>query len=414
MLIDCAALKGLSVRYIFAFIVLVFIVSFSPILTVYYNSVQVNNFLAQAQLLFFILVARESIQVMIYFFNDREEFFSASIILGFISVVLISYFFVSSSGRSFVYISNLLFFIGLVYFFFKFESAGILLIEFKIISVVFVSVAFSVFLLLDGDSFYSSVSMNPPVYRNIRHLNYELMVAMAGLVLIYVLGRLRIIWFVPIFLFFSLVAVWSGGRGQLVALVIFLIFIFFSKRYAVSSLSVFLVLAAAFMVFVSGESALLLGQIEDTFESSSFNDVSSGRVAIWRETWDGVLRSGWLGNGADSFRVFEIGPDFIIHPHNSILQFAFEFGFLGLILVVLFFAWTGIWCIRTIFNLKSGVFLKVGASFLLSMYAYSLVDGVFYHGIPLSFMIIFGALLFVEAKKERSGTTFSEASVPRT
>ena len=89
-----------AVRYIFAIIVLIFIVGFSPIFTVYHNSVQTNNFIAQLQLLFFVLLARETVREIVLFFSERRNIGAMFFILAFSFLVIFSYFFVSASVRS--------------------------------------------------------------------------------------------------------------------------------------------------------------------------------------------------------------------------------------------------------------------------------------------------------------------------
>ncbi|WP_189576803.1 O-antigen ligase family protein [Marinobacter zhanjiangensis] len=392
--------RWIQFRHSAALLVLVFIVAFVPLLTIRHNSVQANNYVALAQVLFFLFLIRETLRTIgKVVLNSRHIILSCFLGLA-ILIIVFSLFKVGGYDRAIYYISGFLFFFSLVYFFRNFNELYLVIAWLKIVSVLLVSMTFFIGLFWYREDFYSFVISDPPVYGNIRHFNYELMMAFGALYLLVVSKNVGFYIFSIFFLIFATFSVWTGGRAQLLSLLILMVLLVFSKCYREAAVGMLMLALAFVLVFLSGETMILLGQLDRTFDSAAIDQMSSGRLTLWYQTWSVGLEAGWLGHGADSFRSFDIVSNSIVQPHNSILQFFFEYGFLGLVLSVCFFIWTSLICLRVIF-LSSGVrFLKCLVSFLLSMYAYGLLTGIFYHAIPLSYMIILGALCFSELNKQ--------------
>jgi O-antigen ligase len=67
-------------------------------------------------------------------------------------------------------------------------------------------------------------------------------------------------------------------------------------------------------------------------------DVSAGRMEIWAHVWTQILHDPIFGHGDQ--RLYVSVPDLIfIHPHNSVLQIAIQWGFVG---AALFFGLVGV------------------------------------------------------------------------
>src|SRR5690606_10923234 len=111
-----------------------------------------------------------------------------------------------------------------------------------------------------------------------------------------------------------------------------------------ASVAVLSIIAAYFMVLFSGETEFLSRQLDRTVDSGNLNGISSGRLSIWERAIEEAMTGGWFGHGADSFQKFD--TTFIVHPHNAIVQFLFEYGFWGLLLCIVFFAWTTVICLK--------------------------------------------------------------------
>jgi len=75
---------------------------------------------------------------------------------------------------------------------------------------------------------------------------------------------------------------------------------------------------------------------------------TSGRVAIWGETWQSAIEAPWIGKGAGSASahladLFEN----IAHPHNDYLRILHDYGVVGLMLFLFGFARVGLLYWRT-------------------------------------------------------------------
>ena len=386
-----------SIRYLSAIIVLFAIISIAPLITVSYNSVQTNFIVALAQVLFFAFLMRGSVEEVSLIFSDSRNVVTSIFVCLFLCIILFSFGSNGGTGRSFFYVSNIIFFFALVYFLSRFEGVLRDLLVLKIVSISVICLVFLFIRVVEGPSFYSYVFGSPDIYRHLRHLNYDLMICMGAVFLLAVSGRVSSVnFYVPVFIF-SVFLFWTGGRGQFIALMIFLFFLLFSGLRKLS-LKVFPILALAFfLVILAGETNFLFGQMEKSLDSDTVNRISSGRLQIWSDAWSESLKGGLIGHGADAYRDF--GPKNVVQPHNSIVQFMFEYGIIGLIICIGFFLVTAFICIRFVFSSRVSDQLKVLSSFVLSMYAYSLVDGIFYHAIPFSFMVLVAAVFFVELER---------------
>lgn len=386
-------------RHWLAFCVLAFIVAFLPLLTIRLNSPQTNSSVMLAQVLFFLLLFRESLAVFHQVLAWPGGILIRLLIILALCLVVLSFMVSGGDDRALYYLSSIFFFFALVHFFGESDKNFQSVLWLKVLSVMAVSIVFGADIILGGEDYYSNVIFDPPVYRNIRHYNYDLMMASGAL---YVLLLSRCIGFRTFSLLFAILSVfsvWTGGRGQLLSLLALVVLVLLSRCYREAAVGLCLLALAFFVVLISGESQLLLGQIDRTFDSAAMDKVSSGRLSLWLDTWNEALKGGWIGHGADSFRNFDIGPGFIVHPHNAFLQFFFEYGFVGLILSICFFVWSGLFCFKVIFISSSSGVSKGGASLMLSLYGYGLLDGIFYHAIPFSFVIVLGAVFFSELRR---------------
>jgi len=328
----------------------------------------------------------------------KENYTFIGFIASFLVLIVFSAVLNGGFARSFFYFSNVLFFISLVVYFSISPDSFSKVLVWKIVSVFAVCFIFLLFRALDRDVFYTSVFKDPPIYRHLRHLNYDLMIALGASFLLLEKQKLRLsgfLWLASVFAVFSL---WTGGRGQLISLAIFIALCFFYVRIKLYFYIFMIFLVSFLLIWVSGETEFMFGQIEKTFEFSSINSISTGRLQIWQATFSEAVSGGWAGLGADQFKEFYSG--FIVHPHNSVLQFFFEYGFLGVSLTLAFLVWSGAKCLLIVFDSEQETNLRTMASLILSMYAYSLVDGIFYHAIPFSFMVFIAAGIFVHWKKD--------------
>ncbi|MBY6192831.1 hypothetical protein KUV78_03385 [Marinobacter hydrocarbonoclasticus] len=388
-----------SFRYWAALSILLLILAFIPLLTLVNNSVQTNYIVAQAQLLFFVFSVKEArLGFGLVFFENKSRFAQAFLVIA-LSLIVISVFVSGGYERFLFYFSSVIFFISLV----GFLSAKPMIFDFgliaKLVSVLVIGFYF-MFHVFHYEEVYQYIFRYPPLYNHLRHFNYDLMAAILAAIAIFYQRK-----YGYSLLFFSLLALgvfsmWTGGRGQLLSFFILSLLLALSGHARVASVAVFSMIIAYLMVLFSGEIEFASSQLERTLDSGDMNSISTGRWSLWKDTVEESLGGGWLGNGADAFQKFN--TTFIVHPHNAIVQFLFEYGFFGLLLCIVFFAWTTVVCLKLIFTKNTDVHVKVLSAFVIAMFAYSMVDGIFYHASPFAFMIFIGAALFVKAQRSRS------------
>jgi len=391
-------LVSTGVRHMVAFFFTFFIYFSIPFLTLSNNSVQVNNIVSIIPFIIILFFMHE-------FFNGVYKYFYLRgyclvLLFGaiFSAVVVFSIVFVGGYDRGMFYIGMLVLFFFLVLFMKSYPSFFYYVVWVKIIAILIASVFFVNIIISADAGVYKNIAIDPPIYRNIRHYNYDLMCAIGGLVFLYVSGKISKSWFFCICLFLCFMSLWTGGRGQLVALFIFMVLIFASRLYEVFWFFVLSVLFSVFVLVISDNTFLLSGQLEKTLFSEGLNRVSSGRLDIWVDSFNFANKSFFTGYGADSFRGYGIGPSFILHPHNSIIQFFFEYGVWGLVLFSAFFLWLMSLCFQCILFDKFSCVDKVLSSIIVVMLLYSLVDGIFYHAAPFSFFVSLVSALFFRIK----------------
>lgn len=252
---------------------------------------------------------------------------------------------------------------------------------------VFLMVIFMMMVGISSD--YDWVS-SLPGFTHIRHSGYFLMPAIAlstGMIATHE-GKRRHLHLVLLAINFGF-AIWIGSRGPLMAY--------------------FGVLAAAVLFFAMMRNARTIGTITlalaggalmsqaiPTPDHSSFNAVarfegnnsqsadklSSGRTEIWRDTWRGVLEHPVLGHGGNQFRLqVPAAKETYNHPHNSVLQLAYEWGLIGAAAMLGLLALLGGKLVRLTFAYpRRNLALFLAAS---SMTLFSLIDGVFYYNLPI-------------------------------
>src|SRR5690606_12700862 len=188
--------------------------------------------------------------------------------------------------------------------------------------VLLAALFFAGYLLMPGaDEAKSRIAINPPIFRNIRHFNYELAL-MVPLLLHYWprdrIGRIGAFLMMATLGYFS---VWSAGRGQAIALIIFFVLILGSRSMPISSRKLWDA-AVAFclggvLVFVLGETYLLDGAVTKSLGAETIDRLSSGRIGIWMHTLESVWRHDALLFGMGPDATLRLGTiSAYVHPHN--------------------------------------------------------------------------------------------------
>ena len=286
-----------------------------------------------------------------------------------------------------------------------FRSAGQKGMQFAFLvkAVVLMYAAWRFGLTLFGGSAPPVPGRRWPIYRHIRHFNYDL--ALVGGLLGGVfshqkwMSRLLILLGFLLLGFFSF---WSGGRGQMVAMCVMLVALIASHRQhedaRFAAMAVMAFLLGGVLVLCSGETQNLFHAVART-DKASLNAVSSGRLRIWVTTLSQTLSTPWgavFGYGPESFvrmGMYAKLRDPIVHPHNTIVQWVCEYGLLGtavLVAAAVNLGWRVVW--PALWSEKG--ILRLSAATLVGMAAFAMVDGVFYHASPLLFITLIWAFLY--------------------
>lgn len=252
--------------------------------------------------------------------------------------------------------------------------------------------------LLAEPALYNWVTQ-PPFFRNIRHLAYFLCVGMVvGAWAVFAFAGHSKVFALLAFVLAASMLLWSGGRGGFVAACmggICLQFRFGFKEHAQSWRWILLGILAAFLF-----SALfpvdspLMGWLSAMFRTggaSSADQVSSGRLAIWTSLIPHIVERPWFGWGGEAFMTLRESRRFV-QVHNGLLQLLIEWGIVGTLLVAVLIGrvfLTGVWNgLRKGYSVQTSESLAFGIPLVMSLLFLSMVDGVFYYGLPLAFMMI--------------------------
>ncbi|MHA6317010.1 O-antigen ligase family protein [Altererythrobacter sp. CAU 1778] len=125
---------------------------------------------------------------------------------------------------------------------------------------------------------------------------------------------------------------------------------------------------------------------------SKTQSVMSGREAFWAETATRIADHPWFGHGEGQFRhVVAVAEQSYNHPHNSVLQFLFQWGVVGTLAVALMLLPT---LLALPAKLKAERRLAVPCiSLVLAMAMMSMFEGSFFHVYPSLLTVICLAIL---------------------
>lgn len=238
-----------------------------------------------------------------------------------------------------------------------------------------------------------------PYHSHIRHLGYHgTVAASAGLAFSLLMPRLRLVGlFLSTFALFGLI--YFGSRGALLTWIVFVsaaVFLGADRKRLLLTAIVTLFVAWLAATSVGSFKAKHIGTVADRSVSTASVD---SRLHLWQGTLQAIKERPLFGYGPEGYQTSRCCAPGHIQAHNALLQIAIECGVIGL----LAFAWLakltiGDVLMRLYRQKKSGDPIVPGralvASMILSLLAYSMVDGILYHVIPLLILSILCALLF--------------------
>ena len=248
---------------------------------------------------------------------------------------------------------------------------------------------------LDGDIEWVSYL---PGFANIRHTGYIFAPAIAiSLASIAAKPTEFVKTHMLLIIVNSALLLWLGSRGAvfgiLVAFVVCLVC--FSEMRSIRFLS-----RAAFAA-ISGAILSILaplpqhgafGALQRFWNTSPGTaEFSSGRLSFWVEAWELIVQRPLVGYGPFQFQfVSRNAAGVFKHPHNSILQFLFDWGMIG---GLSFLVLIGLAVYAAFFTARSPSYVKLlSVMGFTTMFAYSLLDGLFFYAYPIALSIVFLAI----------------------
>ena len=146
----------------------------------------------------------------------------------------------------------------------------------------------------------------------------------------------------------------------------------------------------------------------------NLDEALTGRLQMWRHVWEAWRPHPFFGLGPDGYLFIE--PSLYgVQPHNFILQSLVEWGIPGTLLILGFISgivvrgWRRCGCAaggsggRNPLGRESRRLHAVWTSFLLMAFLVGLVDGVFYHDLPLLLISVVVAGMASERDGEKGG-----------
>ena len=183
---------------------------------------------------------------------------------------------------------------------------------------------------------------------------------------------------------------WTGSRAALLGLLVGVV-----AAFVVTSGAAVKAKWAQLGISATGGFAISLalpnpdpafGLIRMLQHSSSEADSTSGRIEIWQQTWQHVLQHPWGGHQAGTFgsRMHELYGYDLDNPHNFVLQYLYDWGFVGGSAALFLIGCLAV----SIFRRRTHAAILVfpafaGMSLLLSI---GLLEGMLYH--PLKMVLV--------------------------
>lgn len=216
-------------------------------------------------------------------------------------------------------------------------------------------------------------------------------------------------WLLTCVALFGLVA--TGSRGALLCWVVFagLLLVFGTRRIRLAGLSLTALATSSAAVWYLHSSGLLetpnvFGRLLAITSGSATFD--SGRLEMWREVLLQVAQYPLFGQGPDAYVQSGCCLASVRQPHNFALQFLMEFGIVGCVAAA-FVMWRLVGrmggVVELLRKLRSSPESTMLASALAAYVAYGLIDGVFYHPLPMICFALFCGLTAALLQKGHNG-----------
>lgn len=198
------------------------------------------------------------------------------------------------------------------------------------------------------------------------------------------------------------------GRGSLLAFIAFVVFDAFLldgvKKAITAGILVVLLIFASYSVLYFTPVGVVSEFLFSSFIRSSgagdgalgANAISSGRLDMWMFALQKALESPVYGHGSSSavWLFNGTGYAYASQPHNAIVQFIMDFGYLGAaVFCFLMFRVLKPFFVQLSLSHENEPLRRSLVSFVIAYLLYALTDGLFYHPYPMLHFSIIVAIL---------------------
>lgn len=279
-----------------------------------------------------------------------------------------------------------------------------IILNFKQISLFFL---FSniVFLILFYFTFGNPVEIvSNPVYTRLggeeaNPITYSRFLGLASFFVIYLSifskNLFLKIGFTSVLLISVTLIVLSGSKGPLFSFIasVFILILLFNKKVFKKIIYILVALLSLFYVFTLLQTSLLSQFINDRFINNTGSYTSrSSLISNAIETIENMGYSGLIfGTGSGNFAILELGYDVPSYPHNIIVEVMYEYGLIGIILLLLFI------CV-SLSGWRAGINDKIYC-FIFALWLYALLNSMVSGDIAGNYLF-FGISLLLYSRQD--------------
>jgi len=200
----------------------------------------------------------------------------------------------------------------------------------------------------------------------------------------------------------------SASRASLLSLVLFVfLWALFNKSKVEAIKESVVLIVVLFLIYIvlmftpfHASSDLILGKFTSLFYdkvevTSKFDDFTSGRLDIWKDSLLVALEKPIYGHGAASYQWLSLrGSNINAHSHNAVVQFILEYGYLGglLIVVLLFRLCKKLYAARD-HVVKNRELYNGLLALVFSFLFYTQFTGMLFHPLPILYFCLLLTIL---------------------
>ena len=296
------------------------------------------------------------------------------------------------------WVVHILFFAAAAHLFYTSNAREVEVAQLFALTLCFASAAtgicISVFVFSIGLDSGFNWSINLPGFTNLRHTGYFFAPAIA-LGLAHLAGKPSKFTTTHLVLLIINIAMmlWLGSRGPVFGLMVG--FAFCALRYFEFRSARFLwraglaaAIGALFSVIIPIPKGFGFGALQRFwFSDGDVGAFSSGRTDFWIEAVELIQIKPLFGYGSHQYQfVSEMAGGVFKHPHNSLLQCVFDWGLVGGILFIILLGYA---VYKAIGKSQGHRYVQIiSAMGMISMLAYSLVDGILFYPYPIAIVLI--------------------------